>query len=342
MLNIQHVTDAIHHYHRNKGFIKRILNSSHLAIRATETYLQALQKNKDLISDADLLTINRFFLLDHPVQPGKAAYETWRFINYHYFCDLNAVSIAQLAPLTHCDNASVQRSPEDFSKLALAQLDKRSNAKKMREFFKVLRLAYQQNNLTEDGFVALSKLCIEEMLSQDYANLIQQNKQANFLAECLIMMKHHDILTHDNQQTLIDFAYLQPLHRTMVCLARIGILTQKNFSVISADNNHQWLLALEEMPEDLITPGVWEGLLNLLRNNGITDFKKDIEAYTEMLRQDITGEQMEEVHLEKLNLVSEEGPARQNIASTSHMFLVSPVKLPELIEETSAKINLVP
>lgn len=354
MLNIQQVTDAIHGYHRNKGFIKRIIKSSHSAIRATESYLQSLQENKGLISEQDLFSINRFFLLDHPVQSGTAAYKAWRLINYHYFCDLNAVRVTQLTqllkhsvPLKYagfatCSKAGYQNFPKNFSKLMLAQLDSGSNAEKMDDFFKVLSAAYQQHHFTKECFVALSKLSVEGMLNPDTVNLIRENKHAHLLAECLILMKHNDILTADNQQRLIDFAYLQPLYRTMIGLERIGILTQENFSVISADNNHPWLLALEEMPEDFMTPGIWEGLLSLLKNSDISDFKTDIKAYAEMLRQGFIGEPMEEMSLEKMQLVNEKGQARSSLASTSRLFLVSPVSLPEVVKDTSAKINLVP
>ncbi|TLY47328.1 MAG: hypothetical protein E6K54_06855 [Gammaproteobacteria bacterium] len=350
MLSIQHLTDAINFYHRHKGLIKKITGSKHAAILATETYLQSLQPDRNLISNQDLLTINRFFLFDHPVQPGKAAYETWLFINYHYFCDLNFAQVDQLAqllncsvPLKHagfatCSEAGYQKFPENFSKLTLEQLDNRSNAEKMREFFNVLSAAYQHNNFSEDGFVALSKLCVQGMLNQDIINLILQNKQANFLAECMIMMKHSDILTPKNQQILIDFPYLQRLLRTMLCLEKIGLLTPENFAEISGDNNHAWLLALEEMPEALITPEIWQGLLNLLKNSHISDFKNDIKEYAEMLMQEANVEQKE-----KVSLISEEAQATQSRPSTSRLFLISPGTLSAVVnEEVVATSNLVP
>lgn len=349
MLSIQHLTDAINFYHRHKGLIKKITGSKHSAILATETYLKSLQPDTNLISTQDLLTINRFFLFDHPVQPGKAAYETWLYINYHYFCDLNFAQVDQLAQLLNgsvplkragfatCNEAGYQKFPENFSKLTLEQLDNRSNAEKMREFFNVLSVAYQHNNFSEDGFVALSKLCVQGMLNQDIINFIMQNKQPNLFAECMIMMKHSDILTPENQQILIDFPYLQASLRAMLCLDKIGLLTPENFAEISGDNYHAWLLALEEMPEDLITPEVWRGLLNLLKNSDISDFKNDIKEYAEMLMQEVNVEQME-----KVSLISEEAQATQSRPSTSRLFLVSPVNPSVVNEEVVATSNLIP
>jgi hypothetical protein len=74
MLNIQQVTEVINLYRRNKGFIKKLTRTDHPAILATEEYLRALHLKNDILSNQNLFDINRFFLLDHPVKPGRASY----------------------------------------------------------------------------------------------------------------------------------------------------------------------------------------------------------------------------------------------------------------------------
>lgn len=352
MLDIQKVNDTITLYRRNKGFIKKLIRSDHSAILATEAYLKSLQNNT-LLSHQDLFSINRFFLLDHPIKSATAAYTAWLTINYLYFCELNSVQVHKLAQLlqtmvplkyagfTTCSKAGYQKFPENFSKLTLEQLDNRKNSDKMAEFFKVSSKAFQQNKCTEDGFVALSKLCVEGMLNQANVDHIQQSSHPKLLAECLILMKHSNILTPENQQIVIGFPYLQQLQHTMICLEKIGLLTQEDFAMISKENNHPWLLALEEMPKELVSTRIWEGLVNLLKNSDINDFKTDIKAYADMLKQDVTIEQMEKISLADED-IAKKIQATSSQVSTSRLFSVSPANLQPTAEEVSEKINLAP
>ncbi|MEN9450657.1 MAG: hypothetical protein RJA83_1275 [Pseudomonadota bacterium] len=378
MLNIQQVTEAINHYRHNKGILKKIRRTEHPAISATETYLHSLQSNKTLLSNQDLFKINCFFLLDHPVKPGKASYAAWLAINYQNFCALNFGQITRLSQLlpdpvpikysgfATCRKAGYGEFPEHFSKLSLEQLDNKSNAEKMQEFFQVLSQGYQENTLTDDRFLALSKLCVEGMLTQEHINAIKSNVQANFLAKCLIKMKHTDTLTPENQafilaypgsiiipvthilialdktglntltnrKILADFSYPIALHRTIKCLEKNGLLTQENFDLISAEHNLSWLLALEEMPEALITAEVWQGLLNLSENSNENDFRKDIQAYAEVLKKKLNVERMEKDILD-----SEEHIETQAISPRTQFFSVTPATVTPSTEEKVPKVN---
>ena len=321
MLNIQKVIDVINHYHRNKGFIKKITRSSHPAIQATETYLQSLQAEQPervLMSDQDLFIINGFFLVDYPVQTRKAAYKAWCAINYH--------SLGQ--------GDSVQNIQQ-------ASLDKHSNTKKMMdEFFKVCRDAYQHNNLTEEGFVALRQLCAEGMLTTDLVNLVHHSQQAALLVDCFILLIRNNLLTPQNQQMVVEFPFLQQLQHTMICLEKIGLLTQKNFATISAESNQIWLLALAEMPEDLFTAEVWEGLLNLLRNADVRNFKTDVNKYVQLLK-----EERAENSTKKISFIDEKIQSSANLASSTRLFSVSPVNVCAIepaTEPATAKIHCLP
>ncbi|WP_342219378.1 hypothetical protein [Rickettsiella endosymbiont of Miltochrista miniata] len=383
MLNIQQVTEVINHYHQNKGILKKLARTEHPAIRATDEYLKSLKLHKGLLSNQDLFNINRFFLCDHPVKPGKASYEAWYTINYQNFCALNFGQANQLGQLLSypvpikyagfatCGKAGYQQFPEYFSKLTLEQLDNKSNAEKMQEFFQVLNQCYQENNFTGDCFLALSKLCVEGMLSQEYINAIKSNVQANFLAKCLIKMKHTDTLTPENQafilayrgsiiipvthilialdktglntlanrKILADFSYPIALHRTVKLLEKLDLLTQENFDLISSENNLSWLLALEEMPEELITAEVWQGLLNLSENSNENDFRKDIQAYAEVLKKKLNVECMK-----KDILASEDHIETQAVTSIarSRFFSVAPANLTPPAKEEMPKVNFAP
>lgn len=295
MLNIQDVTNAIRHYRRNKSFIKKLTRTDHPAIGATEAYLNSLpDRGNNLFSNQNLFTLNRFFVLDHPVKPGHAAYKAWVSINYQNFSGLNEVKATQLL---------------------------RNNPERMQEFFQVLAQAYSETNLTEDVFIALCKLCVEGMLSQDYVNAIKRSQQANCLAESLITLKDSGSLTAENQNFIVayselpnlpvtplflltpmlialdkaglntcpnreilgNFSHPFPLHGALRCIEKIGLLTQENFNFISAENNLFWLLALKEMPEELITVDVWEGLVGLSKTSNETNFSKDIKDYARSL-----------------------------------------------------------
>ena len=359
MLNIQQVTEIINHYHHNKGILKKLRRTEHPGIRATDDFLKSLKIHEGLLSNQDLFKINRFFLSDYPVKPGKAS--SWAAINYQNFCALNYGQIKKLTELRKysvpikyagfatCSKAGYQQFPEHFSKLSLEQLDNISNDEKMQEFFQVLSQSYQENTLTDDRFLALSKLCVEGMLNQAYINVIEQSTQANFLAKCLIKLKHTDTLTVENQNfiltysgaliipvtqclvsldkaglnTLINrmilarFSFPIPLYRTIKVLEKNRRLTQENFDFISAEENIAWLCALEEMPEALITPEIWQGLVNLSTNTNENDFRKDIQDYAEMIKRKLNVEQ-----IEKDILASEEHIETQATASTLGFFSV--------------------
>jgi hypothetical protein len=272
------------------------------------------------------------------------------------------------AGFTTCSKAGYQNFPEHFSKLMLEQLDNKSNVEKMQEFFQVLSQSYQDINFTDDRFIALSKLCIEGMLSQDYVNVIKQSGQANFLAKCLIKMKHTDTLTTENKnfiisypgsliipvshilialdkaglntlanrESLASFPMPLPLHRTIKALEKKGLLTQENFDLISAENNLSWLLALEEMPEALITADIWQGLVNLSKNSNENDFKKDIKDYAEMLKNKLNVEQ-----IKKDILASKEHIETQAVTSIARprFFSVTPTSLTPSAADEVPKVN---
>lgn len=91
-----------------------------------------------------------------------------------------------------------------------------------------------------------------------------------------------------------------PLHRTINCLDKKELLTQENFDFISAENNLSWLIALEEMPDELITAEIWQDLLNLSKKTNIeNELRKDIKEYAEQLRKKLNID-----HVEKDILVS--------------------------------------
>ncbi|MEN9916649.1 MAG: hypothetical protein RLY40_581 [Pseudomonadota bacterium] len=384
MLDIQQVTEAINLYRRNKGFIKKLTRSEHPAITATAAYIATLRLHKKILSSEDLFTINRFFLLEHPVHPGKAAYKAWLDINYHYFCVLNHAQTLHLARLLKspvpikyagfatCSQAGYQQFPEHFSKLMREQLDKKSNGEKMWEFFQVLSVAYQQNDFTEEYFPAFSKLCVEGMLNQHNIRIIQQSKQASLLAECLIKLKHTDTLTAENQlfistysqlfliqvtqmlivldiaglntltnrEILASFPHPLPLRRAIAWLEKINALTQENFDVISAEANLSWLLALEEMPEALITEKTWQGLLNLSKKGEESEVRKNVKDYAELLKKQ---------HREQIGngiLPNNKVIETQTIASTSavaNFFSVTPTMpfTPSAADE-ALKASIVP
>lgn len=318
MLDTQQVTEAITLYRQNKGFIKKLTRTDHPAIRATEVYLN-LQARKEL-TNQDLFNINRFFIIDYPVKPGKAAYKAWFAINYQNFTEL--------------------------SKLSMEQLDSKSNAEKMQEFFHVLSQCYLEDSFTNDRFLALSKLCVEGMLNQEYIDAMKQSAQASFLANCLIKMKHTDTLTTENQNFIIsysgpfiisvtdilivlektglntlanrkvlaDFSMPIPLHVAIKLLEKKGLLTQENFDLISVENNLFWLIALEEMPEALITPEVWQGLVDLSKTSNEKEFRKDIQDYVEVLKGKLSGEPMK-----KDSLLGEEVEIQASKATTSQL-----------------------
>ncbi|MGC1853992.1 MAG: hypothetical protein WA659_01240 [Candidatus Aquirickettsiella sp.] len=381
MPNIQQVNEVINRYRRNKGIMKKITRTDHPAIQATEVYLKSLQRDKDFLSSQDLFKINRFFVFDHRVKPGTASYEAWYAINYQNFCGLNREQANQLTKLlghplpmeysgfATCSKAGYQQFPECFSKLTLLELDNSSNAKKMQEFFQVLSQAYQENSLTGDSFLALSKLCVEGMLSQENVAHIKQSTHANFLAKCLIRMKHSDTLTEENRQFILsysgsfvitvtqslifldktglntlnnrkilsDFSFPIPLHRALRFLEKKGLLTQASFDLISAENNISWLLALEEMPEELITTEIWEGLVNLSKTSHENDFSKDIKDYAEVIKRKL------HVVIEKDRLASEDQIETQAVISTSSArarFFSVTSALTQLAEDKVPDLNL--
>lgn len=381
MLNIQQVTEVINHYHHNKGILKKLRRTEHPAIRVTDEYLKSLKIHKGLLSNQDLFKINRFFLCDYPVKPGKASYKAWAAINYQNFCTLNYGQITRLSkllthpvPIKHsgfatCSKAGYQQFPEHFSKLTLERLDVRSNEEKMYEFFLLLSKIYQKIKLNDNGmqeinlddesdrntifnedqFLGLSKLCVEGMLTQEYIDAVLKNRQANFLAKCLIKMKHTDTLTADNQNfiltysgaliipvtrclvsldkvglntsinrtTLDSFSFPVPLQRTIEWLEKIELLTQENFDLISAEENIAWLCALEEMPEALITAEIWQGLVNLSINSNENDFRKDIKDYAEVLKKKLNVEQI------KKDILVSEDIETQATTSTPGFFFCS-------------------
>lgn len=383
MFNIQQVTEAINLYRQNKGFIRKLNRTDHPAIVATEAYLKSLQLHEGLLSNQDLFNINRFFLLNHPVKPGRASYTTWFSINYQNFCALNYGSVKKLAELlgypvsikyagfATCSKAGYQKFPDHFSKLTLDQLDNRSNTEKMQEFFQVLRQCYLENNFTDDNFLALSKLCIEGMLTQEYITAIKKSNQANFLAICLIKMKHTNTLTTENQNFIIsypkaitipvaqilialdksglntltnrkilaDFSMPIPLYRVIKLLEKLALLTQENFDLISAEKNLSWLIALEGIPDELVTPEIWEGLRNFLKNesDSYDAFRKDIKEYADMLKKKLNVEQI------KNDILASEDPIKIQAVSTStarsRFFSVEPVSLPATLETATPKVS---
>lgn len=375
---IQQVTEAINRYRQNKGFIKKLTRTDHPAIRATEIYLNSLQADKEL-SHQDLFTINHFFIVDHPVKPGKAAYDVWSAMNYQNFCDLNHKRVLQLVELLECqipleqlgfatcDKAGYEKFPEHFSKLSLDQLDSRSNSEKMQDFFHVLSQSYRGESFTSDCFRAISKLCVEGMLSQDYIDAMKQSPQASFLANCLIKMKHTDTLTTENQNFIIaysgsfivrvteiliilekirlntaanrkflaDFSLPIPLHIAIKFLEKKGLLTQENFDLISAENNLPWLIALEEIPEALITPESWQDLVDLSKTSNEKECRKDVQAYIDALK-----EKLNEKQMKKDSLASEEVEIQATKATTSelrHSFFNSPASAsPLALQDTES------
>lgn len=401
MLNIQHVTEVINHYHRNKGILKKIRRTEHPAIRATDEYLKSLKMHKDLLSNQDLFNINRIFLSDYPVTPGKASYVAWAHINYQNFCALNVGQVSRLAKLrSHpiptkysgfatCSKAGYQQFPGHFSSLSIEQLDKRSNAEKMLEYFQLLNRVYQKIKLNDNGtqdinlentdadeiifnedrFIALSKLCVEGMLTQTHIDAILQSNHANFLAKSLIYLKHTDTLTLENQQFILTysgaliipvthilvnldkaglntlanreifakFSIPYPLHRIIKCLEKIGILTQENFMLISAEKNLTWLLALEEMPEELITPEIWQELIHLSKICSENELRKNIKDYAELLKKKLNIEQ-----IEKDILASEEQIETQVMTSSTRFFSVTPANCMPPIEDIAPKVASAP
>lgn len=381
MLNIQQVTEAIHRYRRDKGILKKLRRSDHPAILATEAHLQSLQRDEVVLFNQDLFTINRFFVHEYPVKPGTAAYAAWYAINYQNFCALNYDQVTRLTQLlsfpvplkyagfTTCAKAGYQQFPTHFSKLTREHLDKKSNTEKMQKYFQVLSKAYQQSSFSDDHFLAFSKLCVEGMLNQDYIDIIQKSSQANFLAKCLIRMKHTDALTSENQQFLIaysgtfiipvtqmlialdkaglntsinrqivaDFSNPLPLQRAFKYLERAELLTQEYFDLISAEENLSWLFSLEEMPEDLITAEVWQGLVKLLENSNENDFRRDFKEYAQMLKKQLNRQQRG-----KDALVSEVGLDNQGRPSTSTgcFFSVMPVNPPPAVAVKDAGLQM--
>jgi hypothetical protein len=271
MPNIQHVTDAINHYRGNKSFIKKLMRTDHLAIHATEAYLNALPASTSL-SNFDLFCINHFFLRDHPIKPKGAAYKAWLAINYQNFCDLNFVQATQ------------------FDKSKKGQ---------MLEFFNVLSLAYQQKNLTEDRFLAFSQLGAADALSAENQDFIMtySGRLIIPITSLLIALDKAGLNTLTNREILGKLDFPTPLSHAIQLLEKLEPLTQENFDFISAKDNLAWVTALEEMPESLMTAEVWPDLVSLSQTSPERDFRKDIKDYVDALKKKLKSDQIEEASL---------------------------------------------
>lgn len=110
--------------------------------------------------------------------------------------------------------------------------------------------------------------------------------------------------------------------------------------MISAENNLYWLLALEEMPGELITAEVWEDLVNLSKTSNENDFRKDIKDYVEMIKKKLT------VEIEKDMLASEEQIETQAAISTSsaraRFFSVTSANLTQLAVDKVPEVTFSP
>ena len=308
-MNIQHVTDAIQHYRRNKGFIKKLTRTDHLAIRATEAYLNTLQTTTGL-SNLDLFNINRFFLQDHPVKPGHASYEVWLAINYQNFCDLNFVQATQ------------------FDKSKKGQ---------MLEFFKVLSLGYQQDNLTEDCFLAFSQLCAADTFSAENQDFIITYSGLLIIpiTSLLIALDKTGLNTLTHREILANFPFPVALNRITQCLEKLNLLTQENFDLISSENNLAWVIALEEIPESLITAEVWHDLVSLSKTSHERDFRKEIKDYVDALKKKLNSEEIEEV-----SLVSEgqADPIEPASSVRARFFSAAPANPPPSVESVEDEV----
>lgn len=379
MLNIQQVTEVINTYRRTKGIIKKLTRSDHPAILATEVYLNSLQPQDDILSNQDLFNINRFFINEYPVKPGKAAYSAWFAINYQIFCALNYSQVMKLAELqghavpldcagfATCRKAGYKNFPGHFSKLALEQLDDRSNAEKMQEFFYVLRQVYPHSSFTDINFIGLSKLCIEGLIDPMYIEDFLRSIHADELAKSLIKLKYTDTLTTENQnfilfysgsfiipitsmlialdkanlntlanrEILASFPFPLTLKHTIKLLEKMELLTQENFDFIQSETNRSWLSALEEMPEELITTEIWQGLINLSKTSHANDFRKAIKDYAEVIKKKLNLEIAKDI------LASEDQIETQASSSTARarFFSVTPVNLISLAEEAAEPVS---
>jgi hypothetical protein len=381
MLNIQQVTEVINTYRRTKGIIKKLTRTDHPALCATEAYLNSLQHPNDLLSNQDLFNINRFFLLDHPVKPGKAAsYAAWFTLNYQNFCVLNYDRVTQLSELqgypvaiehagfATCSKTGYQNFPEHFSKLSLEQLDNRSNAEKMQEFFNVLSQVYQYSSFTDDCFLALTKLCIEGLIDQACIEDLIRSTHADELAKSLIKLKHTDTLTTENQnfimfysgsfiipitemlisfekanlntlpnrEILASFPFPAALQRTIKLLEKMDLLTQENFDLIQSETNRSWLLALEEIPEELITAEIWQSLLTVSKTSHGNECRKDIKDYVVLLKKKLNAEQI------KKDILASPEPVKTQ-ATPAHFFSVTPANLAApSAGDVAPKVSFVP
>jgi hypothetical protein len=155
----------------------------------------------------------------------------------------------------------------------------------------------------------------------------------------LIALEKAGLNTLTNRQSLANFSSPLPLHRAFEFLEKIDFLTQENFAVISTEDNLSWLLALEEMPKDLITAEIWQSLLNLLKTSNENDFKKDVKDYAEMLKKKLNVEQTE-----KGSLVSKEQvePVEPSSSARARFFSVTPVNPQPAVTNAALKVSFVP
>lgn len=176
---------------------------------------------------------------------------------------------------------------------------------------------FLKKQLSENNFINLSRLWIEEILSHDHFNAILSSDNAYFLVAALIHLKKGNALTAENTSFIFSYKtllacplacillYLDqqqlntpenrshlrrssdrliPLLYAIELLIKAECFTQENFELIQADDKKDWLYTLWVVPVDLIDDEVWRRLVNLSITSNKKEFKKDIEAYIQILK----------------------------------------------------------
>ena len=91
------------------------------------------------------------------------------------------------------------------------------------------------------------------------------------------------------------------------------------------------------MPEELITPEIWQELIHLSKICSENELRKNIKDYAELLKKKLNIEQ-----IEKDILASEEQIETQVMTSSTRFFSVTPANCMPPIEDIAPKVASAP